>query len=234
MGNQKLISVLAGNPILRSTPGEELVMEPQLRAFEVAVKRVQKLCADIRNQVQLFIAVDHIGKDFCADEYFNEEGRKLGKRRKSRPTMDVLDPRFTSSYAELSESLGFSLSDAVVIPESKSRLKTRQELEALLNRGDLISPAIFRFDKEPGKKPIINCVGISVGTVKLLSERRVSKKQNVSVDEIEMYWEGGPRCRPMDFEKAIEIAIRELKIRAQITNVMVGKKDELDISVFNE
>lgn len=215
----KKISIIAGNPLITQTNEGIEVKDPQIEAFEKAMKIVSGNKGKVN---RVYVLFDHksrneeSGKNEDFRELFCDpiKMRGLSKRkRKGSIKLSYLPDEHTKIYREMAEKYGVDFDDIRIISEGH----LRADMQRYAKEDDILGKKVTRkctkesCPQEDIGKEIINCKGITAAAVK-----RVDKGMT---KDSEIYFIGNfdeTRFRPEIIEAGSEIAKAHLGVRSKV------------------
>lgn len=213
------VSVLGGNPKVEVREGSIVVSDPQMLAFQEAMK----LVASIRDRVhRIAVAFDHKG---IFGDQFVDSSKVTSRRQRKHLRLSQVHPDIRTQYADLAAQHGVDLNDISVITEDFARLAIMQRTKD--HRVYSVRPQCNGDDAcgvdEERDEMKVNCRGMAAAIVEKVAR---------DSDEAHTFWVyDKKRVDPVVITMGTELAYELLGVRAKIQQHMIvsaeGKGNDL-------
>lgn len=223
-------NILAGNPLV-DIRGGTLYIDPQLRAFEDAMKYVKSNRSDVG---RIYIGFDHLG---IFRENFVNPKLELSGRQLKKPNLSMLLPEITSVYRPITEQYGVELADIRVMTEEQCRMTMLQlaEREPEIGSNNLMFNYSRRSCQDVGgceisssdigaanmddapEKLRVTCKGILAEFMRRCGKNGADVQAFIEYDQ--------RRAMLSTITTGTELAKKVLKVRGDITCVLKANKD---------
>ncbi len=207
------ISILAGNPRVNRLEDGSIQIEPQMVAFEEALK-IAKSCREKASKI--VVLFDHAGifkKQFVDPS--------VSRRKRDHLKLADLVPEIREVYKVKAAEYGVKLQDISVLTEDLCRLDILGRELSLEAQHRFMSPSMtckrrscvldedVNDDEKPDLK--VNCTGIAAATISYLAKLMDAN------DQITTCWEFDPvRAKPGVLSAGIEFAKEFLGVKSQV------------------
>lgn len=216
--NERMISVMAGNPKVEAFTDGSIKLEPQLEAFEAALR----LVSETREKIgKIYVTFDHIGR--FNKSFIRKDVSREGKRK---PSLADCIPEITETYRPLTDSYGVMMENIGILTEEYARVVMRSLHPSITSplRGVAGSMTQVlcekecrvgeKIDEELEDKLRISCKGIVAAIIEHLARHG---------SDIHLFWEYDPvRCKPFTITGGIILAEKIFPLDGKrITSTMI-------------
>ncbi|HRY91281.1 MAG TPA: hypothetical protein P5229_02985 [Candidatus Gracilibacteria bacterium] len=222
------ISIMAGNPKVEMDENGQLQIDPQLKAFEEAMKIV----SDCRDQIsKIVLLFDHPGlfKKQFLDTTLDFGSKKKNKKAFEHLKLSHLLPEIRNAYAPLAAKYGVALDQISVLTEDRCRLIIMSQPMDMENKKRCFSRRIKGRscdqascgipdpdDNEIVEGDKVNCAAITAAAIQTLASGLSPE------DKIITCWEHHPlRVNPYIIQRGTTLAFSIFGIKNRVEQHML-------------